>query len=157
MPSKYAIQRGRMASKSISPSTKLGSQHPSPNVKILCNFEPNFWPEIITSRDAESTCFKASRTSREVINVGIFGPNFGRKRSHHVMDASCRKNQGNFTDFCGIRPLTFTPYELILLGIEGGLRNIEAQIWTSSVGPVCCLIVLRAAAVGRRRVWSMSF
>ena len=35
----------------------LGSQHPSPNVKTLCNFEPQIWPEMITSRDAESTCF----------------------------------------------------------------------------------------------------
>ena len=70
----------------------MGSQYPSPNVKTLCNFEPNFWPEIITSRDAESTCFKGSRTSCEVIIFGIFGPNFGQKRSHHVMDASCRSN-----------------------------------------------------------------
>ena len=39
----------------------LGSQHPSPNVKTLCNFEPQIWPEIITSRDAESTCLKVQR------------------------------------------------------------------------------------------------
>ena len=63
-------------------SPSLGSQHPSPNVKTLCNFEPQIWPEIITSRDAESTCFKGSRTSCDVIIVGIFGPNFGQKRSH---------------------------------------------------------------------------
>ena len=69
--------------------TLVGSQHPSPNVKTLCNFEPNFWPETITSRDAESTCFKGSRTSCAVILFGAFGPNFGRKRSQHVMDASC--------------------------------------------------------------------
>ena len=37
------------------PENLMGSQHPSPNVKTLCNFEPDFWPEIITSRDAEST------------------------------------------------------------------------------------------------------
>ena len=37
--------------------TFLGSQHPSPNVKSLRNFEPQIWPEIIASRDAESTCF----------------------------------------------------------------------------------------------------
>ena len=35
----------------------MGSQHPSPNVKTLCNFEPQIWREMITSRDAESTCF----------------------------------------------------------------------------------------------------
>ena len=34
--------------------------------------------------------FKGSRTSCREINFGIFWPNFGRKRSHHVMDASCR-------------------------------------------------------------------
>ena len=43
----------------------------------------------ITS-DAESACFEGSRTSCDVIMFGIFGPHFGRKRSHHVMDASCR-------------------------------------------------------------------
>ena len=32
-------------------------------VPDFCNFEPQIWPEIITSRDAESTCFKGSRTS----------------------------------------------------------------------------------------------
>ena len=70
----------------------MGSPHPSPNVKTFCNFEPQFWPEIITSRDAESTCSKGSRTSCDVKMFGIFWPNFGRKRSHHVMDASCRGN-----------------------------------------------------------------
>ena len=55
----------------------MRSRHPSPNVKTLWNFEPKFWPEMITSRDAESACLKGSRT-------------LGRKRSHHVMDASCR-------------------------------------------------------------------
>ena len=67
----------------------MGSQHPShrsPNVKTFCKFELQIWPEIITSRDAESTCFKGSRTSGDVIGFGIFWPNFGRKRSHHVMD-----------------------------------------------------------------------
>ena len=59
-------------------------------VPDFCNFEPQIWPEIITSRDAESTCFKGSRTSCDVILFGIFWPSFGRKRSHHVMDASCR-------------------------------------------------------------------
>ena len=68
----------------------LGSQHPSPNVKNFPRFEPQIWPEIITSRDAESTCFKGSRTSCDVIIFGIFWSNFGRKRSHHVMDACCR-------------------------------------------------------------------
>ena len=68
----------------------MGSQHPSPNVKNFPRFEQQIWPEIITSRDAESTCFKGSRTSRDVINVRIFLPHFGRKRSHHVMEGSCR-------------------------------------------------------------------
>ena len=55
----------------------------------------HFGPEIITSRDVESTCFKDSRTSCDVTILGVFLPNFGRKRSHHVMDASCgRKGDG---------------------------------------------------------------
>ena len=37
----------------------VGRQHPSPNVKTLCNFEPRLWPEIITSRDAKNACLKA--------------------------------------------------------------------------------------------------
>ena len=52
----------------------MGSQHPSPNVKTLCNFEPQIRPEIITSRDAESTCFKGSKTSCDVILFGSFWP-----------------------------------------------------------------------------------
>ena len=55
----------------------LGRQHPSPNVKTLCSFEPQIWPEIMTSRDAESTCFKGSMTSCDVINFGHL--NLGRK------------------------------------------------------------------------------
>ena len=66
----------------------MGSQHPSPNVKTFCKFEPQIWLEIITSRDAKSACFKRSRTSCREIIFGIFWPNFGQKRSHHVMDAS---------------------------------------------------------------------
>ena len=61
----------------------MGSQDPSPNMKTLCNFEPHIWPEIITSRDAEGTCLKGSRTSCDVIVVGIVWPNFGRK--DHIM------------------------------------------------------------------------
>ena len=37
--------------------TKMGSQHPSPDVKTFCKFEPQIWLEIITSRDAKSACF----------------------------------------------------------------------------------------------------
>ena len=36
-----------------------GSQHPSPNVKNFPRFEPQIWPDIITTLDAESTCLKA--------------------------------------------------------------------------------------------------
>ena len=50
----------------------MGSQHPSPNVKTLCNFQPWIWTKIMTWRDAESTCFKGSRTSCDVIILGIF-------------------------------------------------------------------------------------
>ena len=41
----------------------MGSQHPSPNVKNLWNLETQIWLEMITSRDAESACFKGSQTS----------------------------------------------------------------------------------------------
>ena len=44
----------------------VGSQHPSQYVKTLRNFELRIWPKNITSRDAESTCFKGSRTSCDV-------------------------------------------------------------------------------------------
>ena len=67
----------------------MGIQHPSPNVKNLCTFELQIWLEIITSRDAKSTCFKGSQTSCTEIFSGVFWPKFGRKRPHHVMDADC--------------------------------------------------------------------
>ena len=69
---------------------KMGSQHPSPNVKHFCKFEPQIWLEICTSRDAKSACLKGSRTSCREIIFGIYWPNFGSKRSHHVMDVFCR-------------------------------------------------------------------
>ena len=43
-----------------------GQPSRKPNVKTLGSFEPQIWPEIITSR-AESACFKGSRTSCDVI------------------------------------------------------------------------------------------
>ena len=58
------------------------------NVKNLCIFEPQIWLEIFTSRDAQSTCFKGSQTSCTEILSGVFWPKFGRKKSHHVMDAA---------------------------------------------------------------------
>ena len=68
---------------------EMGSQHPSPNVKKLRKFETQIWLEIITSRDAKSACFKGSQTSCTELISCFFGPKFGRKRSHHVMDACC--------------------------------------------------------------------
>ena len=50
----------------------MGGQHPSHNVKTLCNFEIRIRPEMITSRDAENTCFKGSGTSCDVIIFGFF-------------------------------------------------------------------------------------
>ena len=39
--------------------SNMGSQHPSPTLKALWNFELQvFWPEMITSHDAGSTCLK---------------------------------------------------------------------------------------------------
>ena len=56
----------------------LGSQHPPPNVKTLCNFEPKIWLEIIiTSRDAKSACLNGSKTSCFTIFgvlLGMFWP-----------------------------------------------------------------------------------
>ena len=56
--------------------THLGSQHPSPDVITLCNFETQIWLEIITSRDAQSACFKGSRMSCTEIIFGILGGKF---------------------------------------------------------------------------------
>ena len=70
---------------------KMGSEHPSLDVKTPCNLEPRILPKIIRSRHAESTCFKGSRTSCDVTMFGFFANIFGQKRSHHVMDAPCRE------------------------------------------------------------------
>ena len=94
----------------------MGSQHPSPNVKKMCDFEPQIRPEIITSRDAENTCFKGSRTSCDVISFGIFWPNVGRKRSHHVMDASFGKQKR-------VR-VSFSVARVILAAMVFGSRRI---------------------------------
>ena len=62
-----------------------------------------FWPNFSRKR-SQSTCFKGSRTSCDVIIFRIFWPNFSRKRSHHVMDASCRPD--HFWDDLGdVAPL----------------------------------------------------
>ena len=57
-------------------SSVMGSQHPSPNVKTLCNFQPQTWLEIITSRDAKSACFQGSRMSCDLIILGVFWGKF---------------------------------------------------------------------------------
>ena len=71
-PSEAYRATGRVARNSITNNAILGSQHPSPNVKTFCKFEPQIWLEFITSRDAKSACFKGSRTSCREINFGIF-------------------------------------------------------------------------------------
>ena len=54
---------------------------------------------MITSRNADSTCFIGSGTSCDVIIFGNFWPNFGQKRSHHVMDFFCRsENPGKSSE-----------------------------------------------------------
>ena len=93
----------------------MGSQYPSPNVKMFCKFEPQIWLEIITSRDAEIACFKGSRTSCREIIFGIFWPNFGRKRSHHVMDASCRSDRFWPSFFALFWPSVFALFHTIRL------------------------------------------
>ena len=57
-------------------------QHPSPNVKTICNFEPQIWPEPITSCNAEGTCFKGSRTSCEVIFFWRFLVQVSARKDH---------------------------------------------------------------------------
>ena len=52
--------------------------------KTLCNFDPQILPEIITSRYAQSACFKGSRTSCDVIMSGVLGSLFGREMSRHL-------------------------------------------------------------------------
>ena len=73
----------------------LGSHHPSPNVKTLCNFEPQIWPEIITSRDAESACFKGSGTSCDGIIVWHFWAKF-RPEKITSRDGCCLPNSSDF-------------------------------------------------------------
>ena len=68
-----------MSKEQILKKTRMGSQHPSPNVKTFCKFEPQIWLEIITSRDAESACFKGSRTSCRETNLAFFGQILARK------------------------------------------------------------------------------
>ena len=60
----------------------MGSQHPSPNVKNILRFGPQIWPEIITSRDAESACFKGSRTSRDVVSFFAFFGQISAGKDH---------------------------------------------------------------------------
>ena len=50
----------------------MGSQHPSPNVKNPLRIRAANWLEMITSRDAKSTCFQGSQTSCAEIISGIF-------------------------------------------------------------------------------------
>ena len=58
---------------------RLGSQHLSPNVKTLCYFEPQNWPEMITSRDAKSAPFKGSRMSCDLISL-FWGAEFSSEK-----------------------------------------------------------------------------
>ena len=117
----------------------MGSQHPSPNLKTFCKFEPQIWLEIIRSRDAESTCFTGSRTSCREIIFGIFWPNFGRKRSHHVMDASCRckgngcPRKGNRRPRKGNRP-PGTGTEALLI-VENVFKCIGSSYGFNCRGP----------------------
>ena len=80
LPPNRNTQANALATPGANYPLVMGSQHPSPNVKNFPRFEPQIWPEIITSRDAESTCFKGSRSSCDVITFRIFWPNFGRKK-----------------------------------------------------------------------------
>ena len=55
----------------------LGSQHPSPNVKTLCKFEPQIWPEIITTHVMPKVLVLKVRGRHVRDNIfRIFWPNF---------------------------------------------------------------------------------
>ena len=104
----------------------VGSQHPSPNVKSLCNFETQIRLEIITSRDAKSACFKGSQTSCREIISGVFLPKFGRKGPHHVMDACCWFwSEGREGGHCPSDP---DSYNTGLLGILHMTRGPQLQL-----------------------------
>ena len=76
----------------------MGSQHPSPNVENLCNFEMQIQLEIITSRDAKSACFKGSQTSCPEISSGVFlGQSLARK-DHIVRPEKWDDSQVRFRD-----------------------------------------------------------
>ena len=77
----------------------MGSQHPSPNVKTFCNFTPQIWPEIITSRDAESTWFEGSRPSCDEITLGNFWANFWPEKLTSRDGCSCR-SIGKRAEYC---------------------------------------------------------
>ena len=55
--------KGTFGNTTVFQGLPLDSQHPSPNVKTPCNFEPKIWLKMITSRDVKSACFKGSKTS----------------------------------------------------------------------------------------------
>ena len=62
----------------------MGSRHPSPNVKNLCNFETRIWLEIITSRDA-----LVARAIRNAIRADRFA-RIIRNRNPYFYSASGR-------------------------------------------------------------------
>ena len=69
--------------------------------KILCEFEPQSWLEIITSRDAKSACFQGSQTScTEIYFLAFFCQNLAEK--DHITwwmrpaESCCRKTHIGF-------------------------------------------------------------
>ena len=85
----------------------MGSQHPSPNVKTLCHFKPNFGLKLSHHVMPKMLVLKAQR--RHVCNHFIvFSTCFGRKISHHAMDASCWGNliqkESTICNACGSMP-----------------------------------------------------
>ena len=114
----------------------MGSQHPSPNVKTLCTFEPQIWPEVISHHVMPKvlTCFKGSRASCDVIIFGIFGPNFGKKISHHVMDASCDVRTlyahiMHYTSYSMSKMKSVSVVENLILS-----KILKTYVWSNSTG-----------------------
>ena len=81
-------------------SPNLGSQHPSPNVKTPCSFEPKIWLEIITSRDAKSACFKGSKTSCLKQFSALFSAIFDEGQITHLICARLKYDLYDFFRGC---------------------------------------------------------
>ena len=85
----------------------MGSQHPSPNVKTLCNFETQIWLEIIASRDAKSACWKVRGRHVERYSLASLGQILVRKDHITWWVFPAEINPSKF--FCVMNTPSFAP------------------------------------------------